>query len=365
MASFESLNRVGVVGLMSGTSLDGLDLCFVEFNRINTGWSFEIKATKGLNYSEEWRVKLEKGFKSNKRQLDLLDREFGTFLGEQTQQFIGENNLENAVDLIASHGHTIFHEPHKGITVQIGDGANLAAVVQKPVVNNFRIKDVELGGQGAPLVPIGDRDLFGDYDACLNLGGIANISYTDSGERVAYDISPCNLPLNKFMRSHFNRDYDQGGEIAATGEIIPELLRQLDALDFYDKKPPKSLGVEWLNVSFYPILNRYVSINQPINAILKTVVEHETNQIARVCQQENLKNLLITGGGAFNTFFIQQLKAKTSTQIRLPSHEIIEFKEALVFGYLGLLRVLGRENTLRSVTGARQNSSGGILHLPH
>lgn len=364
MASFKSLKKVRVIGLMSGTSLDGLDLCFVEFDQNNGAWNFLIKATKGLAYSADWRDRLNGAFLISQDKLQQLEVDYGSFLGNEAFIFMEENGIFDEVDLIASHGHTVFHEPEKGITVQIGDGDAIAKLTKKPVVNNFRIKDVQLGGQGAPLVPVGDAFLFSEFDACLNMGGIANISYQINTKRIAFDIAPCNLPLNKIMRQSYQKEYDESGVLAKSGKPIPDLLAQLDLLDYYSINPPKSLAVEWLNEKFYPIVYSFLSDQHELPDILHTIVQHEANQIAAVLNQNKIKTVLVTGGGTYNSFLIDSIHARTNAEIIIPTAEIIDFKEALIFAFLGLLNVLGEVNTFKSVTGAACDSTGGFITYP-
>lgn len=355
-------SALSVIGIMSGTSLDGVDLCFVKFKKENDKYLFEIQASESFPYSNEWQQKLKNAFNDDKVQLEKLNVEYGEFLGTLTKLFIEKYKLSNQVDLVCSHGHTIFHKPAEGITVQIGNGNALAQFCGIQVINDFRIKDVQLGGQGAPLVPIGDQLLFGEYESCLNLGGIANISFNQHGKRIAFDICPANLPLNKIVQDSFQIPFDKNGAKAASGKLIPDLLAELNSLDFYLKSPPKSLGLEWLIDSFYPILEKYAEL--PREDVLRTLVDHQTSQIIQVVNQANLTNCLITGGGALNQFFINQLKSKSHCDFQIPSTEIIEFKEALIFAFLGYLNLNHIVNTLSSVTGAKNDSIGGILHLP-
>lgn len=360
--SFERMERLRAVGLMSGTSLDGLDLCYAHFYRTSNGWRVEGMLTKEVTYNSYWRSRLNNAFHLDENELDVLHLAFGKFLGEQTALFLKENNLEEKTDLIASHGHTVFHEPAKGITVQIGEANALLEQVGLPVVNDFRSLDVQLGGQGAPLVPIGDQKLFADYDACLNLGGISNISFELDGKRVAFDISPCNLPLNLLMRKHYQLEYDKNGDLAKSGCLIPDLFKELNELRYYKQAFPKSLAVEWLNENFYPLIEKYKSCAIP--DLLHTIVVHETFQVAEVLSFYQIKHVLVTGGGAFNHFFLESLKNQTDTKIVIPSTEIVAFKEALVFAFLGVLRIQNEVNTLSSVTGASKDSVGGVITLP-
>lgn len=362
--SFLTMKSVAVIGVMSGTSLDGLDLCYVRFDEREGQWVVNNLITKAVDYSDEWRADLNDAFNGEDGLIrDLHDR-FGTFIGECVLNFMKENNLTDQVDLIASHGHTIFHEPAKGVTLQIGNGQKIADITSKLVVSDFRKKDVELGGQGAPLVPLGDKFLFANYEACLNLGGIANISFEHESERVAFDICPCNLPLNKIMRSVYKREFDKNGDIARSGKVNDLLLAELNELGYYQQKFPKSLGVEWLNSNFYPVLNNFKYNNLLPENVLRTIVEHETLQIASILNLHQIKSVLVTGGGAFNGLFIDELKSKTKTKVMLPSDEIIGFKEALIFAFLGLRTVRGEINALKSVTGATQDSVGGVISHP-
>lgn len=351
-----------VIGIMSGTSLDGLDICCAKFNHTDQGFHYQFIVSKTYSYSDSWNDKLATAIQMNETELSELDKDLGTFIAKLTEIFIAEHGLKGKVDLVGSHGHTVFHQPAKGITVQIGAGEEIANQLNLPVINDFRIKDVQLGGEGAPLVPIGDKFLFPTYQSCLNLGGIANISFDKNGERLAFDISPANLPLNKLIQDSFDSKFDRDGEIALTGTIIPGLLKELNQLSYYTDLPPKSLGIEWLNDNFYPLVDEHK--DEATAHLLRTVVEHETEQISVILNDNNLESCLVTGGGALNSFFMEQLSEKTSCQLIIPELELVEFKEALIFAFLAYLNRNNQINTLSSVTGAREDSIGGILHLP-
>lgn len=338
---------------MSGTSLDGLDICYAKFSRDNS-WSFEIIKAETHPYSKEWTEKLSTAIKLSSDDLLSLNVEYGYFLGEKVNQFLQKNAIEK-VEVIASHGHTVFHQPHRKFTLQIGDGKAIKSVTKKPVVYDFRSQDVILGGNGAPLVPIGDEFLFGNYDACLNLGGFSNISFRKDGKRIAFDISPINVVLN-FFAEKLGKKYDESGNFARKGSINIEILEQLNSLDFYKKSHPKSLGIEFVNAEIFPLLN-----NDSAENILATFTEHIAIQISKIFNENHLKNVLITGGGTFNTYLIEKISEKSETKIIIPEEKIINFKEALIFAFMGVLRLRNEINVLASATGSQENHSSGII----
>lgn len=345
---------------MSGTSLDGLDIAFCIFKKQGAKWTYSIKKADTIKYSEKLKQELKTVENKSALELALLDKKFGHFIGEQTRLFIPKNKVQ--VDFISSHGHTIFHQPKKKLTLQIGSGAAIAAETKLPVVCDFRAVDVALGGQGAPLVPIGDKLLFSDFDACINLGGFANISFEINSKRIAFDICPVNIALNELVQKK-GFDFDRNGALAKKGKIDLELLKKLNSLAFYNQKAPKSLGKEWVIENIYPTLNKTkISIEDK----LRTFTEHAAIQISNTLHKNlNGKNkkILITGGGAYNIFLIESIKAKASHQIIVPDKNTIEYKEALIFAFLGLLRYKNEINTLKSVTGAEKDSIGGCIYL--
>lgn len=349
------MDKYKVIGLMSGTSMDGVDMAYCEYEFKNDAWNFEIKQAKTIPYDENWLVRLSQLHQQPIHLYPKTDAFYGRYLGKIAKQFIEENNLD--VDFISSHGHTIFHQPENGFTAQIGCGAGINAESNLPVVNNFRNTDVMLGGQGAPLVPIGDFLLFEKYDACLNLGGFANISFKKSQK--AFDISPCNIVMN-IIANEFDAPYDDEGEIAASGTVNSELLLALNNLDFYQKVGAKSLGIEWVKTEFWPIIASFSSLSDADK--MTTLSEHIALQITAVLNTNNIENVLVTGGGAFNHFLINNIKNKTKTKIIIPDSNIINFKEAMVFAFLGVLRIRNEINILNSVTGAVSNSIGGALY---
>lgn len=347
-------NFYNVIGLMSGTSLDGLDIAYCQFSKNSKNWNFKLLIAETLPYNEEWKNKLKNADKLNAVDLLLLNNEFGYYLGEKSIEFIINHNLQ--VDFISSHGHTVFHQPEKRLTYQIGNGDCISAVSKLAVICDFRTHDVALGGQGAPLVPIGDKLLFSEFDYCINLGGIANISFdNDDNMRIAYDICPYNIVLN-YLSGLLGYDFDDAGRIAASGLIDNDLLNNLENLDYYKKSYPKSLGKEWIEANVFPlIINSEIRIEDK----LKTFAEHIVYRLSKSIMAETPKNVLITGGGAYNTYLINRLREVSSNMIVVPDENLINFKEALIFAFLGVLKYHSQCNCLQSVTGAVKDSIVG------
>lgn len=348
-----------VLGLMSGTSLDGLDMACCQFGFHENKWQYHILKAVTIPYPPQLSERLAHSMTLNGLELMQLDADFAAFMAEQVLQF-ATTFSHPQIDLIASHGHTIFHKPELGFTTQIGNGAILAAKTGVPTVCDFRSVDVALGGQGAPLVPLGDELLFKDYDICLNLGGISNLSYSVENKRIAFDVSPCNMALNTLAKL-LGKPFDCHGEIARNGHVDSPLLEELEALPFYRQNPPKSLGKEWFDEAFLPILQK-TAISTANK--LATVTIHIAMRLAHTLNAISGTTVLVTGGGAKNHFLIESVKKLTHKQIIIPDNEIIDFKEALIFAFLGLLRLRQENNCLHSVTGASKNSIGGALYHP-
>jgi len=345
-----------VIGIMSGTSLDGLDLAFCEFSKEQDNWNYQILKAKTISYSTEWEKRLKNLPRASALEFAQTHTAYGHLIGQEVKTFIQEENL--IADFISSHGHTLFHQPSLGFTSQIGDGAAIAAETGLDVVCDFRSLDIALHGQGAPLVPVGDRLLFSEFDYRLNLGGFANISFEENEKTLAFDIAPANIALNYYAEK-IGHPFDENGSLAAQGKLIPELLGKLNALPYYQISGSKSLGREWLETEFLSLIDS----SYPIPDILNTLVKHLSHQISLVINnsKENSK-LLITGGGAYNSFLIDQIKAKTNAGLVIPSDDLIQFKEALIFAFLAVLRVENQINTLKEVTGAKRNSIGGAIY---
>jgi anhydro-N-acetylmuramic acid kinase len=360
-----------VIGLMSGSSLDGLDIAYVHLHETSGKWTFEIINAACYPYNQEWKQKLQSATSLSALDYNLLHTAYGNYLGEQVNHFINENNLHYQVQLIASHGHTTFHLPEKKMTAQLGDGAAIAAITNINVVSDLRAMDIALGGQGAPIVPIGEKLLFSDYDFFLNLGGIANISFKKDNEFIGFDICAANRILN-MLANEVNKDFDLNGELASHGNINNELLIKLNALDYYKQPFPKSLANNFGTEIVYPLIKNS-SCN--INDSLRTYVEHICIQIENTVANINIENrqlssvnrqLLITGGGALNTFLINELKNKLkeiNVDVIVPDENIIQYKEALIMALIGILRWREENNVLASVTGASRNSIGGAVWI--
>jgi anhydro-N-acetylmuramic acid kinase len=347
---------VKIIGLMSGTSLDGLDIIYVEFDK-NDAKAFEIIHSETSKYSEVWESKLREGVHKNSEELTVLDDEYAVLLSEKILNFITRYGIAE-IDFIASHGHTIMHKPNEGYTLQIGNGELISKITNQKVICDFRTQDVQLGGQGAPLVPIGDALLFSQFDACLNLGGFANVSYKRNHKRIAFDICPVNIVLNHYVKQ-VGFEFDDEGKMASKGEIHQALLNHLNALGFYKKEHPKSLGLEWVQEQIFPLIDSFAL---SVATILRTFVEHVAIQISN--SLEGRKEVLVTGGGVFNSFLMTRISFLSSTKISIPSEEIINYKEALIFALLGLLRVDNQVNCLSSVTGANKDHSSGRIFIP-
>ncbi|WP_108801778.1 anhydro-N-acetylmuramic acid kinase [Aquimarina sp. Aq107] len=351
-----------VIGLMSGTSLDGLDIAYCHIKKHEDSWTFSIVNTENVAYSEDFKNKLKNTVDLSSIDLLAFHNIYGTWLGKQVTNFINKNSI--TADFISSHGHTVFHQPEIGLTYQIGSGQHIANTTNLKVICDFRTNDVALGGQGAPLVPIGDQLLFNEYDFCLNLGGISNISFDFNEKRIAYDISPANMLLNLICNS-IDLEYDDRGKIARTGELIEELYNNLNDLSYYRDPYPKSLGYEWFVDKIVPIIKRF---NEPIENLLYTSVYHITEQITKAIKStgKEKSSLLVTGGGAKNDFLIEilQQKLQNHATVIIPDENVIDYKEALIFAFMGVLRELNEINCLQSVTGARKDSSSGIIYYP-
>jgi anhydro-N-acetylmuramic acid kinase len=351
-------NKYTVIGLMSGTSLDGVDIACCSFSKNDSGWSFQLLQAETLPYTTFWKKRLSNAHTLNSEALIELHSSYGQFLGALVHMFIKKHDLKK-VDFLSSHGHTIFHQPSKKFTFQLGDGNALHHASGLPVVFDFRSLDVARGGQGAPLVPIGDKLLFGEYDVCINLGGIANLSMDVKGKRIAYDVCYANMGLN-YLAQQVNKTYDRNGALAEQGEVNIPLLQALTKKYQSLRTARPSLGREGFEKFIQPLLsNKSISVNDR----LRTFTESIVTEIAYAISTKKGNHVLLTGGGAFNNFLLYRLIEQVGDEnfLVLPDEKVIKFKEALVFAFLGVLRVRSDVNTLASATQAQRNSSSGVM----
>lgn len=357
-----------VIGLMSGSSLDGLDIAYVHLLETRGKWSFEIQHTACSPYPATWKQRLQVATTLQAKEYLYLHSDYGNYTGELVNAFIAEHQLAHQVHLIASHGHTAFHDSAKHVTAQLGDGAAIAAATGLPVVSDLRAMDIALSGQGAPIVPVGEKLLFEDYDMFLNMGGIANVSFHTKNNNghvnvTAYDVCPCNRVLN-MIAEKTGAEFDKDGQIASSGIVNTMLLEQLNQLDYYRLQPPKSLGNDFGIEKIYPLLMKAGLSDEDC---MRTYAEHIIHQIVNSVQNNfDSGKILITGGGAFNTFLINELSQglrKINVKAEIPDARIINFKEALAMALIGVLRWREEANVLSSVTGALRNSIGGALWL--
>lgn len=366
-----------VIGLMSGSSLDGIDIAFVEFTETAGKWNYEIKCAACIEYSNQWLEKLKSAIYLSAREYQLLHTDYGRFLGETINEFIDKFHLQHQVSLIASHGHTTFHMPEKKMTHQLGDGAAIAAETKLPVVSDLRALDIAFGGQGAPIVPLGEKLLFPEYHYFLNIGGIANISinskqannadsFSAKNEIIAFDICAANRVLN-MLAGEKELQYDEDGKIASAGKINEDLLSKLNSLNYYLLPYPKSLANSFGTDIIYPLIK---SFDLSTEDCLCTYVEHIALQIKNTVisffPKSEVQPLMITGGGAFNKFLVKRISmhlAAVNFEVFIPEDEVVNYKEALIMALLGTLRWREQYTILSSVTGALRNSIGGALWL--
>jgi anhydro-N-acetylmuramic acid kinase len=363
------MKSYNVIGVMSGTSQDGLDIAFCRFVKNNADWKYSIIRAETVPYSEYWLEVFSKIDSLSGYDFLKLHNKFGSYIGDCINRFM--DSIDKKVDLIASHGHTVYHRPEDGLTFQLGNGTEISAKCRVTTVSDFRTLDVALKGQGAPLVPVGDELLFGEYEFCLNLGGFANISYRDGEKRTGFDICPVNIIINYIVNKYtyksdkdankYSYKFDKDGQIASKGNIHYQLLEKLNRISYYDKVAPKSLGKEWLEAEFIPVINKF---DMTPEDKLRTVYEHIIIQIIRCIEIKTKARILTTGGGAFNKFLIKLLKENCKQQIIIPDKLVVKYKEALIFGLLGVLRLRNEINCFSSVTGAiRDSSTGNICYF--
>lgn len=351
--------RTGVViGVMSGTSADGIDIAACRFAYENSAYRFELLETAYFDYTPDQKRYLSSLPHLTAAEIYEADVVIGRWFAQRIIEFSELYSIQP--ELISVHGHTLFHQPQKGFSVQLGCGATIAALTGTKTAVNFRQSDIAHSGQGAPLVPIGDELLFNAYQACLNIGGFANISFNKNNQRIAFDICPANKVLNKLV-AKLGLEYDRDGEIGKSGKVLSNLLSKLNDLAYYKKPNPKSLGEEWLNEVFYPCIQTGFDVEDT----LCTFYEHISDQISHSINVHQIKTCLATGGGAHNSFLVDLLRKKSNNcEWIVPEKKIIDFKESIIFGFIGWLRLHELYNTLPTATGSSKKVSSGVIWMP-
>lgn len=351
------------IGLMSGSSLDGLDIVFAEIHESGRKWGFDILHAECVPYTVEWQERLKNARHLSAFDYLVLHAEYGRYLGEKVNEFIEKHALHHKVQLVASHGHTVFHAPEKRMTAQLGDGAAIAAETGLQVISDLRSLDVALGGQGAPIVPIGEALLLPGFDFYLNIGGIANLTIAGR-ERTAFDVCPANRVLNA-LANDAGKAYDHNGEMAAGGNLQEHLLQQLNALSYYQLPAPKSLANEFGTETVLPVLQQSgISTSDALHTMVQHICDQIENSVQQWSEPGKEKRLLVTGGGAFNTYLLTELDKRLKAldvEIILPNETLVSGKEALIMALIGILRWRQDENVFASVTGASRSSIGGAL----
>ncbi len=359
-----------VIGLMSGTSMDGLDIAYCHITEDAGKWSFTIPKAETVPYPPKWKLRLEQLVLQNAVTYLKTDAFLGHYFGTEVKAFIERNNLDSELDFICSHGQTVFHQPENRFTSQIGSGSAIAALTGYPVICDFRAIDVALGGQGTPIVPAADKLFFSEYKYLMNLGGIANITCHIGDKYIAFDISPVNLILNKLAKT-VGQEFDKDGDMARSGSVNNHLLQELNSSWYYDKDYPKSMSGGWVSKVMAPVVARH---QLSVEDKLCTLCEHIAIQIGRavekVMQKESVNiskvdKMLTTGGGALNKFLIERISEKVPMTVFVPEEQNVKFKEALMIALMGVLRVRDEINCFSSVTGAERDNIGGTIYQGH
>ena len=347
-------NKYNVIGIMSGTSCDGLDIAHCLFYKKNNYWIFELINCIDIPYPKQIKDRLLNCSHLDALSLKILDLDLGEFFKNEISKFI--QSSESKFDLISSHGHTVFHDPKKKLTYQIGNPFIIYSSIRIPVVFNFRELDVIMSGEGAPLVPYGDKKLFNEFDYCINIGGILNISKLYEKKLIGYDICPGNIILNKFSRK-LRKEYDIDGRLSSSGNFNSTLFKVLNEIDYYKGEIPKSLDISYIEKIYYPL---FTDIDP--KDILHTYVNHIAYQINNAIQKKKSR-VLLTGGGAFNAHILKKISYynKHDHKFIVPNKDIIIFKEAIIFAFLGFLKLLKKKNISKSVTGSNFSSSSGLI----
>lgn len=360
MSNQNNKNNLTAIGLMSGTSLDGLDIVVAKFTNSDNLWSYDLIDFDCIEYASSSAKKLKNAHLLNASDFIMLHADYGDWIGKNVIDFLHRKQITRKIDVIGSHGHTVLHQPQDGFTFQIGNGANIATTTKISTICDLRSNDISLGGQGAPIVPIGEQYLFPKYKGFINIGGIANIAIHQDDHVLAYDVCPANTVLNQLSKK-LGFEFDRNGLFASKGQIDSNLLKELNKFYFYDKSPPRSLHTDVIIQDFMPFFEASTCV---IADKLATAVEHIAIQIANeINKYLILDEVLVTGGGALNTYLIDRIQSHSNAKIVVPETALVNYKEALIMAFLAVLRLNEQENCLASVTGAQRNSVGGALYI--
>ena len=351
------MNEISAIGVMSGSSLDGLDICYCDYKYAESKWQFQNLKGETIPFPKDIYSQLINVGDFSGRKLTELDVRLGIWIGQMIRAFCRRHQYQPHV--IGSHGHTVFHDPKGGYSIQIGSGQAIASFAKIPTINDFRSKDVLLGGTGAPLVPIGDKHLFSDYDVCINLGGIANLTINCEGATRAFDVVPCNQILNK-IANRMGLAFDEDGKMASSGGVLKSWYGSLRTPYFYQKKGPKSISNEWVEQE---VLSKLPKQENPQDLAF-TFCKFVGDQIAESLSETVFNTVLLSGGGVHNKTLIRAIERALGVKVVIPKTEIINFKEALIFSFMAVLKLRKEVNVLKSVTGALKNSSSGVYYSP-
>lgn len=346
------------IGLMSGTSFDGIDVALIR-----TDGDAVVEHT-GCNYShtydEEFRQKI-KDVIAGKADAKALEKELTVMHADAVNALLNKYGFSKGqIDVIGFHGQTICHKPHEGITVQIGDGRLLAELTGINVVNDFRSNDVKHGGQGAPLVPVYHLALFNKAQlpvAVVNIGGVANVTYIDKNEILAFDTGPGNALMDDLVLEHTGKPFDDKGQAASAGKVNKKVLDQLLSDEFFKRLVPKSLDRNHFKANFYPDI--------ALDNALATLLEFTARTIimSEAYFPKPVNAWFITGGGRRNTKLMDRLSELAKVPVK--SVEGLnfdgDFMEAEAFAYLAVRSLNGLPITFPKTTGVKQEKPGGVF----
>jgi anhydro-N-acetylmuramic acid kinase len=353
------------IGVMRGTSLDGLDVVLCEIDNstcrllASAEYPFDKELKNDVLHAIHASITLEF--------IGHLDSRLGELFADSIHAFMSENKINpQDITAIGVHGQTLWHQPEGNFpfSMQLGNPNIVTAKTGINVVCDFRRKDIALGGQGAPFAPAFHKEIFGSLKrntAVLNIGGMANITFLD-GELRGYDTGPGNVLMDYWITQSRNLPYDKDGAFSACGSVNEELLKSFLSDDYFKKAPPKSTGREYFNENW---LSLHMPLFQTIKDedIQRTLLELTAQSVANEIRKTPTDLLIVCGGGAKNSFLMKRLEDLCTIEVTKSDHYGVsgDFLEAMAFAWLAYKRVHNEKVELRSVTGARENSVlGGI-----